>query len=170
MIGGHSSSSVLTLRSILYYCLTLLIACGLQSVVFGRLGWRGAHPDCPLTLALTAALLTDSRIGCLTGMASGFMTSGIVGETMGTYLVSRTIAGYAAGVPTGRLYRGKLGVALAGVFVCSIIAETILALSAPRLTLEHWLISIPGSALFNMALAFPMFYLLRSFGWGGDRH
>lgn len=164
-----SGDALLTGRSVLWFGLTLLIAAGLQSVVFGRWGWRGAHADFPLTLALTAALLTDSRIGCLAGLAAGFMTAGIVGETAGTFLVSRTLAGYAAGVPTGRLYRGKIGVALVGVFVCSMIAEVIYAFSAPRLTLEHWLISIPGSAALNAVLSLPTFYLLRRFGWGGDR-
>ena len=97
------------------------------------------------------------------------MTASIVGETAGTFLVSRTIAGYAAGVPTGRLYRGKIGIVVLSVFVCSLLAETIFALAAPRLTLEHWLISIPGGAAMNALLAPPTLFLLRRAGWGGAR-
>ena len=169
MMSALSAFPQISGRAASWLALFLFIAAALQSVVFGRLGLWGAHPDLILTFALVAALMTDSRVGCLTGFAAGLVTASVVGETVGTFLVSRTIAGFAAGVPTGRLYRGKIGIVLAGVFFCSLIAETVYALAAPRLTLEHWLIAIPGGAAMNVGLSLPVLFLLRRAGWGGDR-
>jgi LytS/YehU family sensor histidine kinase len=119
-----------------------------------------------LTLAPSGALLSDAGVGCLTGMASGLMTAAVVGQTVGTYLVSRTLAGFMAGWMTNRLYRGNIGVVVLGVFLTSVLAEVAYGLAAPRLSLHHWVQTTLIGAVMNAALALPVTLLLRRCGWG----
>jgi hypothetical protein len=152
--------------AIAWYGLLLLAAAGIQSGLLGRLGYREGHPDLLMTLALSAALLSDAGVGCLVGMASGLVTAAVVGQTVGTYLVSRTLAGFVAGWLTNRLYRGNIGVVVLGVFVTSVLAEVTYGLAAPRLTLRHWVQATLIGAAMNAVLALPATLLLRRCGWG----
>ncbi|MDX1932012.1 MAG: rod shape-determining protein MreD, partial [Capsulimonadales bacterium] len=155
--------------ALLFFLLLLLIAAGLQSTVAGAIQYRGAHPDIVLTVALSAALLSDASVGCLTGVVGGLISGSVVGKTLGTFLISRALAGYLAGAITTRLYRGNAAVILLGVFIGSVAAETIYGFSVPRLTLSHWIGNILLGAAMNALLALPMSFLLHRFGWGNGR-
>jgi rod shape-determining protein MreD len=155
--------------SVVLYIILLLIGAGLQSTAAAGIAFRGAHPDFVLTIALSAALLSDASVGCLAGFGAGLVMTSVVGRTLGTFLVSRTIAGYVAGLVTKRLYRGNAGVVLLGVFIGSIIAEIVYGLSDPRLTLSHWVQTTLLGAGMNAVLALPMTVILRYLGWGKGR-
>jgi rod shape-determining protein MreD len=152
--------------AIVWYGLLLFAAAGIQTVFLGRLGFREGHPDLILTLALSAALLSDAGVGCIAGMAGGLVTAAVVGQTVGTYLVSRTLAAFVAGWLTNRLSRGNIGVVVLGVFLTSVLAEVVYGLAAPRLTLRHWVEATLIGAAMNAALALPVSLLLRRCGWG----
>lgn len=154
----------------LAFFLLLLVLGTLQSTLAFRLTFWGAQPDFLLTLALVAALLSDSRTGCLTGFAGGLVTAALVGQTAGTFLVSRTVAGCVAGALTARLFRGNLGVVLLVTFLASLVAEVVYALAAPpRMELLEWLRAAGVGSAMNALLALPLAYLLRRCGWGRGR-
>ena len=151
------------------WVLLLLGASSLQAVYAARLAFWGGYPDFPLTVALCAALLSDASVGCVTGFGAGLVMASVCGRTLGTFLISRTIAGYLAGLLTNRLFRGNLGVVFLGVWGASVAAEVIYGLAAPRLTLMHWVYSTLIGATMNAFLALPITLLLRRFGWGQGR-
>lgn len=153
------------------FCFTvfLLVAAALQSAVAAHLSVFGGEPDFVLTLATAAALLSDASVGALTGFAAGLVTASLVGQTVGTFLVSRTLAGWAAGWTTGRLYRGHAFVVVVGVFFATLVSHAVYLLGAPRIGLAHGLRASLLGALWNAVLAWPTMYCLRLCGWGGRR-
>jgi|GEM_PF-3135510 rod shape-determining protein MreD len=155
--------------SALLLVLVLLIAAGLQSVVAGPLsGLTVGQPDFILVLVLVAALFTDSGVGCLVGFGGGLLTASLVGETVGSYLVSRVLAGFVAGRLSGRFFQGNLIVILAAVFIGSVVAEVAYGLAAPPLrgvSLLRYLQTAGGNILWNTALALPAAWVLTRCGW-----
>jgi hypothetical protein len=153
-------------RAIISFCLLLLVAGALQGTIAGRLPRAWGEPDFVLTLALVAGLLSDATIGGAAGLAAGLVTASLVGQTVGTFLVSRTLAGYIAGWTTARLYRGNVFVVVPGVLVMSLLSEAIYLLAAPRVGLGVGLKAALLGAVGNALLAAPMLWLLRRCGWG----
>jgi rod shape-determining protein MreD len=154
------------LRAALWYALLLLIAAGLQSTVAARISLFGGEPDFPLTLAEVAALLSNASVGAVAGFGTGLVTASLVGQTVGTYFVSRTISCWIAGWTTTHLYRGNALVVILGVLVASVLSEIIYLLAAPHLSLGHGLRASLIGSVWNAALAYPTLLLLRKCGWG----
>lgn len=152
--------------AILWLILFLLVAAGLQSVFSARLMFFGGQPDFLLALTLTAALLSDASTGAIIGVVAGLLSGSLSSHAVGTFMASRTLAGFVAGGFTARLYGANLGVTLLGVFVGSVAAEIIFGLAAPRLTFMHWVQSTLIGAVMNSLIALPLSLLLRRLGWG----
>jgi ethanolamine transporter EutH len=107
------------------------------------------------------ALLTDAPTGGAAGFVSGLVTAALTGQTMGTYLVTRTIAGCLLGGLRKRFIRSGVLVTLLGVGLGSIIAGLLYGLSVPRIGLGHWLSLTFVGAGFNMLVALPVALVLR---------
>ena len=153
---GVALGSEISARALVAYLLLLFTGVGLQATVASQLSFLGAQPDFLLTLALCVALLTDSTIGATTGFISGLMTAAVAGPTMGTFLVTRTIAAWAVGALRRRFVRVGVLVTLAGVGVGSILAGVLYGLSNPRIGFAHWFSLTFIGALLNMAIALPV--------------
>jgi len=155
------------------FVLSLFVAVGIQSVLPGALAGAGVGaPDLVLVLVLVAALLTDAGTGALIGFAGGLLTAAVVGETVGTFLVTRSVAAFAAGSLAGRFFRTNGAVVVLAVVAGSSVAEALYGLAAPPLkavTLAGYLRNAGFSVLWNAALALPAAWLLRRFGWGEGR-
>lgn len=157
------------LRAVAGLILLLFLAATAQSLVASRLLYLGGQPDFVFCVVITAALLSDAGTGSVLGLVGGLLTAALVGETVGTFLVSRTLAGFVAGWFSSRLFRTNAGVIVLSVLAASVTAETVYALAAPRVGLMPWLWSALIGTAYNVVLALPLTYLLRRLGWGRDR-
>ena len=153
-------------HAIFWYAVLLLVAAGLQSLVAARVSVLGGEPDFVLTVAAVAALLSNARAGAVTGFTAGLVTASLIGQTVGTFYVSRTLVGWLAGWSTARLYRDNAWVVILGVLLASILSEVIYLLAAPHLSLGHGLKASLLGAVWNAILAYPTMLLLRRCGWG----
>lgn len=157
-----------SLRAGLSFLVLLVAAAVLQSTLAPRVFVLGGQPDFVFTVIIAGALLADAGLGALFGLAGGLLTAALVGETVGTFLVSRTLAGFVAGAVGARLFRGNIFVVIAGVVLASLVAEGVYVLSAPGVAarpaggLQAALIG----TLWNALLALPVSALLRRLGWG----
>lgn len=170
-MNGYGSAPVPEWRPWLLFGLMMIAAGTLQSLLaYPLFHWIGSQPDLLLTVALCAALLSDAVTGAFLGFAAGLFTASLVGQTLGTYLVSRTLAGYVAGRFTTRLFQANAPVIVIGVLVASLSAAALQGLAAPphRSSLGIWLRTMAGGAAWNAAFALPVAALLRRAGWGGD--
>ncbi len=164
---GTPEVSVVTGRSLLLYSVLLFIGVGLQSVFSSSLVLWGGQPDFLLTLALSVALITDSSLGAVAGFISGLMTAVVAGPTLGTFLVTRTIAAWAVGALRKRFVHAGVLVTLMGVGLGSILSGVLYGLSNPRIGLGHWFSLTVVGAVLNMIAALPVAVLLR---WQSKSH
>ena len=160
--------SVPGLRPVLSLCLLLLIAVALQATLSARWYLFGGQPDFIFVVIVAAALLSDAGLGALLGLSGGLLTAALVGETVGTFLVSRTIGGFIAGWISGRLFRVSAGVVLLSGGLAFLMTEVVYVLAAPRVGLESGLRSALIGTVWNALLAIPVTALLRRLGWGEE--
>lgn len=156
-----STGPELSPRALGGYVVFLFLGLGLQAVFAGRITLLGGQPDFLLALALCVALFTDAPTGAAAGFVSGLMTAAVTGQTMGTYLVTRTIAAALVGWLRKRFVRAGVLITLLGVGAGSIVAGTLYGLSNPRIGLAHWASLTFVGALFNMLVAVPVAVVLR---------
>jgi rod shape-determining protein MreD len=151
--------------------LLFLIGSAAQSTIaYPLYSLLGAQPDFLLTILLCAALLSDAATGCVLGFAGGLLSAALIGQTVGTLLVTRTVAGFLAGRFTARVFEANTLVVMLGVLVTSLATYLLQTLVAPqRIELALWLRAIIGGALWNAALSLPIAALLRLSGWGGPK-
>ncbi len=102
------------------------------------------------------------------GFIGGLLSSALVGQTVGTLLVSRTVAGFMAGRFTARIFEANTLVVMLGVLLTSLAASVLQILAAPpRFGLAFWLQATVGGAIWNALISIPIGGLLRQGGWGG---
>lgn len=156
-------------RALAGFFLLLLLAAGLQTTLAPRLLLLGGQPDFVFAVAITGALLADAGVGALAGFAAGLITAALIGDTVGTLIVSQTLAGFAAGALGARLFRANRSVVLAGTFAASLLAHGVYALSAPAVFARGGAGGVLTAAVGNALIALPVALLLRRLGWGPER-
>ena len=152
------------------FLLLLCIAAGWQaniSLLLPHAEITG-RPDFVLTLCLLPALFSDAAGGCGWGFGAGLVTSALVGQTVGSFLVSRTVAGYVAGGFSERFVRSNPFIVILAVFAGSLVADAAYLLCNPPLHLHELLAALRFAGmntLWNAAFALPLAIVLRRLGW-----
>lgn len=141
--------------------LLLLLASALQSSVAHRLYAAGGQPDFPLTVALVAAALGGPSAGAIFGFGAGLATGALAGDTVGTWVVSRTLAGAATGNAVTRWLRPGVLIAVAATVAGTWLAGLLTALSFPRLGFGRVLAATLVASGWNLLFALPVAALLR---------
>ena len=155
------------------FLLLLCFAAGAQanlSLLFPYASVTG-RPDLVLTLCLLPALLSDAAGGCGWGFGAGLISAALTGQTVGSLLVSRTVAGYVAGSFGERFVRSHPVVIIGAVAVASLVADAVYLLCDPPQSVAALLSAGRGAgmnALWNAAFALPLAHLLRRLGWSGN--
>ena len=158
-----------SLRPFVWAALVLLLAAALQGRAAHAVHLRWAQPDFVLVALGCAATLLGGAQGTFVGLWAGLLTAALIPGTFGTFLTSRTLAGALAGYLQRFLIRDSLLVPPLVVLAATVAAETVYALMAPgiaRHPLRLWLLRVGGETLYNMALALPVYWLLRRLGLG----
>jgi hypothetical protein len=76
---------------------------------------------------------------------------------LGSFVVSRTLAGGAAGLLERVVYRQRLGIAVLVVLAGSLLCDLLFYLFVPRESVGPWAIRTASTALYNAAFAMPLF-------------
>ena len=136
----------------------------LQGRVAHAINFRGAEPDFPLVVLSGSAILVGSRRGSLLGFWTGLLAAASLPAAYGSLFAGRIVAGVFAGSFGSSLIRTNLLVPPLVALAASLASETVCMLIAPGPALHHsrrWLIQTGGGVLYNMALALPVYLLLR---------
>lgn len=141
------------------------LSAGFQSSVASRVGFLGGAPDFLLTLTLTAALLADAATGATVGFIGGLLAAAVAGQTVGTYMASRTFTAWLAAWTTGRFIESRPWVVVFGVCVGTLATEILYLLGYPHIRLSLWWRATLISALLNALLSIPTYLLLKRLGW-----
>lgn len=139
----------------------LVLAAALQGNLPAWLVLKGARPDLPLVVLIATALSLDPLSGAALGFIAGLIHGSIVGASLGSFIVSRTIIGFAAGSVTIRLFSENPVVPVLSAGGLTLLGEVIFLLANPVPSLAASLKIILAKSLYNSLLTLVVYWILR---------
>lgn len=138
----------------------------LAGTLQGNAGWlsiHGARPDFLLVVLIATALMLDPFEGAIMGFAAGFIHGSIVGISLGSFIISRTLIGFIAGTVTVRLFSENPLVPMLGAGGLTFLSEAVFLLSNPTGGFLVVMNKILMTSLYNSVLTMIAFWILRRF-------
>lgn len=124
--------------------------------------WRGMDtwPDIVLTVVLLVGVITGPRRAALQGFIGGYICGVLAGVSLGSFMVSRILAGYVIGLAQNVMVRDNPLVAWASVFVGTVLAEAMMFLMNPTFPPLLWMETTLKEAILNALLSILIYPLL----------
>jgi rod shape-determining protein MreD len=141
--------------------ISLLIAVGLQVNLPSGFNIFGAKPDLALVVLIAYALAADPMFGATLGFAAGLIHGSAVGISLGSFIVTRTITGFLAGLLTTRVFSENPIVPMFSAAWLTLVNELLFLLINPRFAPAVAFRTIGGECLFNSLLALLLYWLLK---------
>lgn len=142
---------------------SLVIAAGIQGNLPDWMRILGAKPDLMLVVLISYSLVADPVFGAMYGFFAGLIHGSVVGISFGSFIVTRTLTGFFAGLVTTRLFSENPIVPALSAMWLTLVAECLFILGNPRINLIHTLWTILGECIFNAIFAVIMYSLLKHF-------
>jgi rod shape-determining protein MreD len=152
-----------TRRGLFLYAVVFIAAIA-QAAWGGGIRFYGAQPDLLTAVAIVCALFCDANGGAGVGFVAGLLLASLAGPPQGGFgslIVSRTLVGFAVGWLEERIERDNPFLAVAFVFVGTLLAESLFFLFAPQRHISHWARSLALTTLYNTILAYPLYVVVR---------
>ncbi|MCS6919617.1 MAG: rod shape-determining protein MreD [Fimbriimonadales bacterium] len=132
-----------------------------QGVWAQRLQLGHAAPDFPLLILACVAMLTNPNTAAWAGFVTGLLHASMLEQTVGSLLVSRTLAATAvAYLPLLISKRHWLSI-LPAVALLTLLAQGLLYLAAPTISGGAFWQGTLWSMVYNMGLAIPVYWLVQ---------
>jgi rod shape-determining protein MreD len=141
--------------------LALLVAFAVHAAYDHQLSIRSARPSLSLTALLTICLFTNSQRGAWLGFMVGLLEASYASRFIGSFIVTRTLAGFLVGLLDERIFRDNVLVAAATAFVGTLFVDTCFFVFAPQPHALGWFTSTLHEAVYNTVLAIPLYYLFK---------
>lgn len=139
----------------------LLLAAGLQGNLPGAVSLWGGKPDLILVVLISYSLAADPVFGTTLGFIAGLILGSSVGLSLGSFIVTRTITGFLAGLVTTRLFsENPLVPALSAIWL-TIVCEAMFLLGNPPTSLGLGIRKVAGECLCNAIFTLFVYYALR---------
>ena len=145
----------------------LFLAGALQGNLPSWLVIKGARPDFLLVVLIAFSLTQDPLTGAVLGFFAGLIHGSIVGNSLGSFIVSRTIIGFAAGSVTIRLFSENPVVPVLAAGALTFVGEALFLLANPAPNLLASFNIIVFKSLYNSFFTLIAYWLLR---WMEVRH
>lgn len=140
---------------------TLIAAAGLQGNLPSAISILGAKPDLVLVVLISYSLAADPEFGAGLGFIAGLLHGSYVGLSLGSFIVTRTITGFLAGLVTTRLFSENPLVPAISAIWLTVVCEGLFLLGNPCLDLGLALRKIVGECLGNALFTLFVYYALR---------
>lgn len=139
----------------------LFLAGALQGNLPHWLMIKGARPDFLLITLISFSLMQDPLLGTVLGFLAGLIHGSIVGISLGSFIVSRTVIGFAAGSVTIRLFSENPIVPVLAAGGLTFVGEALFLLVNPTPDLLASLNVVLFKSLYNSLLTLIVFWFLR---------
>ena len=139
----------------------LLLAGALQGNLPHWLVIKGARPDFLLVVLIAVSLTQDPLTGAVLGFLAGLIHGSIVGINIGSFIVSRTIIGFAAGSVTIRLFSENPVVPVLAAGGLTFVGEALFLLANPAPDMLASLNIVLFKSLYNSLLTLIVYWFLR---------
>ena len=143
--------------------ITLIIAAGLQGNWPRSITLFGATPDFVLVLLIAYALAADPSFGATIGFIAGLIHGGAAGTSLGSFIVTRTIVGFLAGLVTTRLFSDNPIVPVISAAWLTLVGDGLFLLANPRPDLANAMRMVAGECILNAVLTLLLYCILRYF-------
>ena len=127
----------------------------------GRLAIGPAQPSLSLTALLTSALFVSPETGAWIGFVSGLLEASYSPRFVGSYIVTRTLAGFLVGMLEDRIFRDSVFVAVATVFLGTLFVDVVFFAFAPQTRVLLWFKVSLLEAVYNGVLAVFYYWLFK---------
>lgn len=127
----------------------VILAAGLQGNLPAWLNIWGAKPDLVLVVLLAYALAADPSFGATLGFLAGLIHGGSVGLCMGSFIVTRTITGFLAGLVTTRLFSENPVVPVISATWLTFVCEMLFLFANPRPDAALAMRKVAGECILN---------------------
>ncbi|NLW45878.1 MAG: rod shape-determining protein MreD [Firmicutes bacterium] len=150
---------------VLFLIIGAIIGIALQSTWLASLNLPGnIVPDLVLIMVISYSLLRGPEEGLFFGLAAGLFLDLVAGGVIGIQTITKTIAGFTAGLLEKTIFKDNLLVPVLAVFAGTLVFESISVLMYLSFhgNYNFWLLLITAIfplALYNAALA-PIIYRL----------
>ncbi len=140
---------------------SLIVAAGLQGNLPGAVSLWGAKPDLILVVLIAYALAADLVFGATLGFIAGLIHGSAVGLAMGSFIVTRTITGFLAGLVTARLFSENPAVPVVSAIWLTLVTEGLFLLANPRPGFGAVIRELAGECILNAALTLLLYWAMR---------
>lgn len=139
----------------------LVFAGALQGNIPSWMVIKGARPDLILVVLITIALGLDPGAGAVLGFLAGLIHGSIVGVSLGSFIASCTIIGFAAGFVTIRMFSENPIVPVIVAGVLTFAGEIMFLLTNPVAGFLVSLNIVLFKTLYNSLLTLILFWVIR---------
>lgn len=139
----------------------LITAAGLQGNLPAAISIWGAKPDLVFVVLISYSLAADPEFGAGLGFVAGLVQGSFVGISLSSFIVTRTITGFLAGLVTTRLFsENPLVPAISAVWL-TVVCETLFLLGNPCSNLGVAIHKVAGECLANAIFTLFVYYIFR---------
>ena len=151
------------MRKYVWPIIAILGAVAMQGSLPRWLSVFGGRPDLVLVVLVAFALASEPEFGATLGFIAGLGHSAVVGASMGSFIVTRTITGVLAGLVNTRLFRDNPIVPTVAAVWLTAVCEGLFLLANPRPYLMSAVKVVLGECILNALLTLLLCLVLRQF-------
>ncbi len=141
----------------------IIAAAGLQSNLPPQIAILGAKPDLVLVVLIAFSLAKEPEFGATLGFFAGLFQGAQVGQSLGSFMFTRTLTGFFAGLVTTRLFSENPIVPALSAVGLTIICETMFLLANPVYDFSRVLRTLVGESLANGIISVFVYWIIRWF-------
>ncbi len=141
--------------------LCLAAAVAVQGTVPASLNLFGARCDVVLVVLIAFSLAADPLHGALIGFIAGLLQGSAVGLSLGSFIVTRTLVGFFAGVTTTRFFSENPIVTVASAFWLTLACEIMFLMGNPGVPFAWAVWKTLGEGVLNSVLSFILYLVIQ---------
>lgn len=151
------------MKRYLWPIISLIIAAGLQGNLPKAISIFGAMPDLVFVVLIAYSLAEDPEFGATLGFVAGLIHGCAVGLSLGSFIVTRTFAGFVAGFLPTRLFSENFVVPMISAVWLTAACECLFLLANPRWELNVVVWTVAGECIENAIFTLFLYLILRQF-------
>ena len=141
----------------------ILAAAGIQGNLPSWMTIFGAKPDLVLVVLISYSLAADPEFGAGLGFIAGLVQGSIIGISMASFVITRTVTGFLAGLVNTRLFGENPLVPVISAGWLTLACEFLFLLANPRPVFFVAARTVLGECIYNSILTIFVYLILRQF-------
>lgn len=151
------------MRRYFWPAIAVIAAVAVQGILPRWLAVFGGRPDLVLVVLVAFALAEEPQVGAAMGFYAGLMQGSAVGTSMGSFIVTRTVTGFLAGLANTQVFRDNPIVPTLSAAWLTAACEGLFLLANPRADLLASMKIVGGECILNALFTLALCLILSQF-------